>query len=559
MNNGPDPDRVDRGELFVVATPIGNLEDMTLRAIRVLKEVDVIAAEDTRVTAHLLARYAIAQRPMALHAHNERGRTEQVLQLLAANKRVALVSDAGTPGISDPGAILVEAVRAAGFRVTPVPGPSALAAALSVSGIAAERILFCGFLPAKASARRNAITELGNRITRIVEFEKQEASINTIVDHGLGNGGSAVDLGTLGGDEPGMAMKVDEAWNVMINAWSKTSNRYKRGKEFRNKVVQAKKVLRNADPRRNEMRIPLDNQYNNLRRQIMRNAAMSVATTTAGGYTIPSGFVYALEEALLYFGPIMQIADVMRTATGQPLPWPTVNDTGNSGVMLSENTTVGSSVAPTFGQVLFNAFKFSSQLIQISAELLEDSAFDLANYLGTASGTRLGRIINTKCTVGSGSGEPQGIVTGASLGVTCASATAIAFDEVINLEYAVPLAYRPRMAYMTADTSVNALRKIKDSYGRYLWQETTNSGAPDKLNNRPYHTNPDMASIATGNKTMLAGDFSKYKVRMINQVRSRRLLERYADADQEAFISFLRLDAKVLDAGTRPIVYMVQP
>ena len=186
MNNGPDPDRVDRGELFVVATPIGNLEDMTLRAIRVLKEVDVIAAEDTRVTAHLLARYAIAQRPMALHAHNERGRTEQVLQLLAANKRVALVSDAGTPGISDPGAILVEAVRAAGFRVTPVPGPSALAAALSVSGIAAERILFCGFLPAKASARRNAITELGNRTEALVFYEAPHRVLECVEDLAAG-------------------------------------------------------------------------------------------------------------------------------------------------------------------------------------------------------------------------------------------------------------------------------------------------------------------------------------------------------------------------------------
>ena len=186
MNNGPDPDRVDRGELFVVATPIGNLEDITLRAIRVLKEADVIAAEDTRVTAHLLAKYAITQRPMALHAHNERARTEQVLKLLAENKRVALVSDAGTPGISDPGAILVQAARAAGFRVTPIPGPSALAAALSVSGIAAERILFCGFLPAKASARRRAIAELGNRPEALVFYEAPHRVIECVEDLAAG-------------------------------------------------------------------------------------------------------------------------------------------------------------------------------------------------------------------------------------------------------------------------------------------------------------------------------------------------------------------------------------
>lgn len=186
MSNGPTRDRVDGGELFVVATPIGNLEDISLRAIRILKEVDVIAAEDTRVTAHLLARYAIAQRPMALHAHNERARTEQILNLLTENKRVALVSDAGTPGISDPGAILVQAVRAAGFRVTPIPGPSALVAALSVAGVAAQRVLFCGFLPAKASARRHAIEELTARTEALVFYEAPHRVIECVEDLAAG-------------------------------------------------------------------------------------------------------------------------------------------------------------------------------------------------------------------------------------------------------------------------------------------------------------------------------------------------------------------------------------
>lgn len=186
MSNGQDRDRVDRGELFVVATPIGNLEDMSLRAIRILREVDVIAAEDTRVTAHLLARYAIAQRPLALHAHNERARTEQVLGLLAENKRVALVSDAGTPGISDPGAILVQAARAAGFRVTPIPGPSALVAALSVAGILVERMLFCGFLPAKASARRHAIAELAAGPEALVFYEAPHRVIDCVCDLAAG-------------------------------------------------------------------------------------------------------------------------------------------------------------------------------------------------------------------------------------------------------------------------------------------------------------------------------------------------------------------------------------
>ena len=186
MSNGLEGDRVDGGELFVVATPIGNLEDMSLRAIRILKEVDVITAEDTRVTSHLLARYAIARRPLALHAHNERARTEQVLKLLAENKCVALVSDAGTPGISDPGAIVVQAARAAGFRVTPIPGPSALVAALSVAGIATERVLFCGFLPAKAGARRHAIAELAAGPEALIFYEAPHRVLDCVEDLAAG-------------------------------------------------------------------------------------------------------------------------------------------------------------------------------------------------------------------------------------------------------------------------------------------------------------------------------------------------------------------------------------
>ena len=182
MNNGQGGDRVDGGELFVVATPIGNLEDISLRAIRILKEADVVAAEDTRVTAHLLARYAIAQRPMALHAHNEHARSGKILELLAQGKKVALVSDAGTPGISDPGAVLVRAARDAGFRVTPIPGASALAAALSVSGIEAHQILFCGFLPAKAGARSQAIEALSSRPEAMVFYEAPHRVIECVED-----------------------------------------------------------------------------------------------------------------------------------------------------------------------------------------------------------------------------------------------------------------------------------------------------------------------------------------------------------------------------------------
>lgn len=399
------------------------------------------------------------------------------------------------------------------------------------------------------------ITDLGNRIERFVKLEEQEKAVNTIVDHGLGLGGSHVDPKALGGDEPGMTQ--DAAWNTVINAWCRAGKGTRNSKAMREQIKNASRVVRTS-PQNSRIVVPLMSNIANLRRQILRNAAMSVGSATAGGDTIPSGFVYSLEEALLYFGPMLQVADIYRTDTGNPLPWPTDNDTTNTGVLLSENTTIGSSVAPTFGQVLFGAYKLSSQLVLISEELINDSAFDMPSYVGKKCGTRLGRASNTYLTNGTGSGQPQGVVTGASLGITCASETAITFDEIIDLEHAVPLAYRAQMAYMTLDSTVQALRKLKDGQGRYLWQQFANAGEPDTLNNRPLWKNQDMAAIGAGNKTVLAGDFSKFKVRMVGQVRARRLTERYADTDQEGYVSFMRIDSKVVDAGTHPIVYMQQ-
>src|SRR5262245_9042264 len=141
------------GTLFVVATPIGNLEDVTARALRVLREVAVIAAEDTRRTAGLLTRYAIATPTISLHEHNEASKIPALIARLERGDHIAIVSDAGTPTVSDPGHRLVSAAAAAGIRVEPVPGPSALMAALAVSGFPADQFTFLGFPPTKAKDR----------------------------------------------------------------------------------------------------------------------------------------------------------------------------------------------------------------------------------------------------------------------------------------------------------------------------------------------------------------------------------------------------------------------
>jgi 16S rRNA (cytidine1402-2'-O)-methyltransferase len=148
------------GTLYVVATPIGNLADASPRALDTLRRADLVACEDTRTTRTLLARHGIDAATLALHAHNERAAGAKLLAELQAGKDVALVTDAGTPGVSDPGALLVEAAHRAGIRVVPIPGASAAIAAYSASGFAADRFLFVGFLPAKPGARRKALEAL---------------------------------------------------------------------------------------------------------------------------------------------------------------------------------------------------------------------------------------------------------------------------------------------------------------------------------------------------------------------------------------------------------------
>ena len=160
-----------RATLYVVATPIGNLADLGRRALETLRGVDAVAAEDTRVTRRLLAHYGIAKRLIAVHEHNEKRAVGSILTLLRDGRSVALTCDAGTPAISDPGALLVAAARAAGFLVTPVPGPNAAIAALSASGFASSHHLFYGFLPERATARRRALAGLAELPFTLVFYE----------------------------------------------------------------------------------------------------------------------------------------------------------------------------------------------------------------------------------------------------------------------------------------------------------------------------------------------------------------------------------------------------
>jgi len=168
--------------LYVVATPLGNLADITLRALEVLKQVEVVVAEDTRVTRKLLDRYDIVTPLFALHAHNEKHAAKKLIRLLEEGKSIALVSDAGTPAISDPGALAVAAVRAAGHPVMPVPGASAVTCVLSVAGLAVPHWLFYGFLPASTAARKRELAALEVLPYALVFYEAPHRVLASVAD-----------------------------------------------------------------------------------------------------------------------------------------------------------------------------------------------------------------------------------------------------------------------------------------------------------------------------------------------------------------------------------------
>lgn len=290
--------------------------------------------------------------------------------------------------------------------------------------------------------------------------------------------------------------------------------------------------------------------------------AAQTTTTSGGGYLIPAGFSGQIEEAMKQYGGMLQSADVIDTETGNPLPWPTDNDTTNSGAMLAINTQA-SEVDFTFGQVTFGAYKFSSNLVLVPIELLQDSYFDLNSYIVQRFAVRLGRILNNKFTVGSGSSEPTGVITAATLGTTGATGetTSLIYDDLVKLEHSVDPAYRQSKSvrWMCADSTIQAIKLLKDSAGRPLWlpsfQASFDGKFPDTILGYPIQVNQDMPVMAANAKSILFGDFSKYKIRRVLEMTVLRLVERYADYGQVGFIAFMRADGNLIDAGTHPVKY----
>ena len=274
--------------------------------------------------------------------------------------------------------------------------------------------------------------------------------------------------------------------------------------------------------------------------------AAGVATGAAGGYTVPPAFRAQMIEAQKFYSSMRDVAEVITTDTGATLPWPTNDDTANVGAILAENTQVTEQDV-TIGTKDVDAYVYTSKLVRVSLQLLNDSAFNLESWLAGVLGKRIGRAQNAHFTTGTGSSQPEGVQTNAVVGKTGATGqtTSVAYDDLIDLIHSVDPAYRNsgRAQFMLADVTLAAARKLKDAQNRPLWEPSVQAGVPDSLLGYKYTINQDMPTMAANAKSILFGDFfAGYLIRDVQDVQMLRLAERYADYLQVGFLAFARTD-----------------
>ena len=273
--------------------------------------------------------------------------------------------------------------------------------------------------------------------------------------------------------------------------------------------------------------------------------ALQEGTDTEGGYLVPDEFEKTLVEALEEENIFRKLAHVITTSSGdRKIP---VVATKGSASWVDEEGTISES-DDAFSQVSIGAYKLGT-LIKVSNELLSDSVFDLESYISKEFGRRIGSKEEDAFFNGDGVGKPIGIFNktgGADTGVTAASATAITADEIIDLFYSLNAPYRKNAVWVMNDSTVKAIRKLKDNNGNYLWQPALTAGTPDTLLGRPVYTSSYVPAIAAGKKTVAFGDFGYYWIADRQGRNFKKLSELYAATDQTGFVATQRVDGKLI-------------
>lgn len=288
-------------------------------------------------------------------------------------------------------------------------------------------------------------------------------------------------------------------------------------------------------------------------------------SSALGGVLVPTIVMPTALAKLKAFGGMRAVAREIATAGGEPISWPTYDDTGNAGEWVAENVAATVQGVNTFGAVTLNAYKFSSQIIPASIEILQDSAVDVEALIMDALYVRSGRGHNTAFTIGGGSTQPTGVVPACASGVVGATGTttSISYLNLVDLVHSIDPAYRrlPSVGFMFHDSTLKAIKKLVDGNGRPIWLPSTGSALdtqrdPDTILGYPYTVNQDVAVMAASAKSILFGAFEKYLIRDVMSFQVLRLTDSaYSTKGQVGFLAWSRVDGNMIDASNTSIKY----
>jgi len=418
----------------------------------------------------------------------------------------------------------------------------------------------------KFTAIHADIEKISAHITMLVKQEETERELNETTGRRTDPNHTTTQTRDL---ETSLSRGTEDA-DLAFRGWMMAQSGKNPSQEM---VVAAKRVNLNLSNREYTIQLPRhklrSTGFDDLREWETRAAQETRAqslTAAAGGYTVNPEMIREFEKARLWFGPMLSgnVATIIRTDTGATLPFPTVNDTTNKGVRLAENTQVANQDV-AFSIMNLTAFKYSSKMILVSVELMQDAGINLPEFLGAALGERIARIVNDETTVGTGTTMPWGIVTRAvasnapsGTATVFGSTTAIAYANLVAYLHAVDVAYRQNAKFMMHDLTLAKIKALTDTTGRPVWAPSFATSVPDTLFGYPYVINNSMVStLANGVKSIVFGDLSKYIIREVRGITILRSDERFIDFHQSAFLAFARYDGDLLNAGTNPVMAFV--
>jgi HK97 family phage major capsid protein len=374
-------------------------------------------------------------------------------------------------------------------------------------------------------------------------------------------------------DEKGHLASDDQSqWdklNAEIDSYSASISRAQKVEEIQSKEAEERAKAQETEERAKKDNVTYGGAFKSWVRQqdltheersILKRGtdSQTVGTAEHGGRLVPDEWASNILKYMKYYSGALEAADIVTTTAGNKMYFPVVDETAIKGSLIAEaGADTVSDVTWTLKEM--DAYVYTSGLMKVSYELLQDNAYNIEGHLQELAAERLGRIANQHLTTGTGSSQPNGLATASTLGKTAAAVAAVTRDEILDLVHSLDIAYRRKGArFMMNDSTLAAIKKLTvgTADDRPLWQPSIREGEPDRIEGYGYIINNDMEALATGNKTILFGDFSQFKVRMVKGIEWKVLTERYAETRQNGYFAFNRWDSELLD--TSAVKHLIQ-